>query len=575
MIAHLKKLIKENEKLNKYDIEIEVQANNVIKLNGVVDNWEEVVEFGHLAASLDSVKGVINNIDTAEKKKTTIEAEIVNEKLIKKTDVLIVGAGVTGSAVARELSRYELDIVVIEKNSDLAEGTTKANNGMIHSGYAATPGSLKAELNVKGNAKYDRWAEELNFDLDRTGSLVVGFSEEDKKHIEKYYEKGKKNNVPGIEILSGEEARELEPNLSDKVSSALWTPSAAYVAPYEVTVALAENAVENGVEFKLETKLTAVDNQNGKINKVYTDQGVIECKYLINAAGVYADQVAELAGDRQFSIHPRRGSLIIFDKEKSDVLTRAVGTTPSEHTKGGVAQLTPEGNPLWGPTAVEVAEKNNKAVSQKDIDTIMEKFTSIVDGIDHNDIITIFSGVRAANYKEDFVIEASQKIKGLIQAAAIQSPGLASSPAIAEKVVEILLNEEEKLNLLNKEIRKKDNFKAERNIPKAFHKASYQEKEELFKQNSAYGHLVCRCEKVTEAEIVNAVHSNIAATTMDAVKRRTRAGMGRCQGGFCGPRVIKILARELNKEVTEITKKGRTSNIVKFKIKEIFKKGKA
>ncbi|RQD73745.1 MAG: FAD-dependent oxidoreductase, partial [Halanaerobium sp. MSAO_Bac5] len=190
MIAHLKKLIKENEKLNKYDIEIEVQANNVIKLNGVVDNWEEVVEFGHLAASLDSVKGVINNIDTAEKKKTTIEAEIVNEKLIKKTDVLIVGAGVTGSAVARELSRYELDIVVIEKNSDLAEGTTKANNGMIHSGYAATPGSLKAELNVKGNAKYDRWAEELNFDLDRTGSLVVGFSEEDKKHIEKYYEKG-------------------------------------------------------------------------------------------------------------------------------------------------------------------------------------------------------------------------------------------------------------------------------------------------------------------------------------------------------------------------------------------------
>ncbi|MCC3145619.1 FAD-dependent oxidoreductase [Halanaerobium sp. Z-7514] len=575
MIAHLKKLIKENEKLNKYDIEIEVQANNVIKLTGVVDNWEEVVEFGHLAASLDSVKGVINNIDTAEKKKTTIEAEIVNEKLIKKTDVLIVGAGVTGSAIARELSRYELDIVVIDKNSDLAEGTTKANNGMIHSGYAATPGSLKAELNVKGNAKYDRWAEELNFDLDRTGSLVVGFSEEDKKHIEKYYEKGKKNNVPGIEILSGEEARELEPNLSDKVSSALWTPSAAYVAPYEVTVALAENAVENGVEFKLETKLTAVDNQNGEINKVYTDQGVIECKYLINAAGVYADQVAELAGDRQFSIHPRRGSLIIFDKEKSDVLTRAVGTTPSEHTKGGVAQLTPEGNPLWGPTAVEVAEKNNKAVSQKDIDTIMEKFTSIVDGIDHNDIITIFSGVRAANYKEDFVIEASQKIKGLIQAAAIQSPGLASSPAIAEKVVEILLNEEEKLNLLNKEIRKKDNFKAERNIPKAFHKASYQEKEELFKQNSAYGHLVCRCEKVTEAEIVNAVHSNIAATTMDAVKRRTRAGMGRCQGGFCGPRVIKILARELNKEVTEITKKGRTSNIVKFKIKEIFKKGKA
>jgi len=573
MIAHLKKLIKENEKLNRYDINIEELENNVIKLSGKVDSWGDVVDFGHLAASLDQVKGVINELYTAEsikknmKKKVKINLE--KDKLIKKTDVLIVGAGITGSAIARELAKYDLDITVIEKNSDIAEGTTKANNGMVHSGYAATPGSLKAELNVKGNAKYDKWSKELKFDFDRTGSFVVGFDEDDRAHIQEYYEKGKKNGVPGIEILTGDKAREIEENLSEDVKSALWTPSAGYVAPYEVAIALAENAVENGVDILLDTELIAVDNAADKINIAYTNQGRIECSYLINAAGVYADQVAEMAGDRQFTIHPRRGTLIIFDKEKAKVLKSAVGTTPSKHTKGGVAQRTPEGNPLWGPTAVEVADKTNTAVSQEDLDTIINKFTTIVGGIDKKDMITSFSGVRAANYKEDFVIEASEKIKGLIQAAAIQSPGLASSPAIAEKIVNILLNEEKKLKLLGRKIKKKNNFQAERVVNKPFHQCSNHEKEKLLAEDQAYGHVICRCENVTEAEIVSAIHGKIPARTVDAIKRRTRAGMGRCQAGFCGPRVVKILARELGIDSEKITKKGEGSNIVNYRIKEL------
>jgi glycerol-3-phosphate dehydrogenase len=573
MIAHLKKLIAENEKLNKYNINIEELDNNVIKLSGRVDSWGDVVDFGHLAGSLEEVKGVINELYTAENIKENMKVKakinVEKDKLIKKTDVLIVGAGITGSAIARELAKYELDITIIEKNNDIAEGTTKANNGMVHSGYAATPGSLKAELNVKGNAKYDKWAEELKFDFDRTGSFVVGFSEDDRKQIEKYYEKGKKNEVPGIEILTGDEAREIEENLAKEVTSALWTPTAGYVAPYEVAIALAENAVENGVEVMLDTELIAVDTENNKINRAYTNQGSIECSYLINAAGVYADQVAEMAGDRQFTIHPRRGTLIIFDKEKGKVLKRAVGTTPSQHTKGGVAQRTPEGNPLWGPTAVEVADKTDTAVSQEDLDTIINKFTSIVEGIDKKDMITSFSGVRAANYKEDFVIEASEKIRGLIQAAAIQSPGLASSPAIAEKIVEIFLSEEQRLKLLGRAVEEKEDFQPERMVNKPFHLCSNQEKEKLLSEDPAYGHVICRCENVTEAEIVRAIHGKIPARTVDAIKRRTRAGMGRCQAGFCGPRVVKILARELGIDPKKITKKGEGSNIVNYRIKEL------
>lgn len=572
MIAHLKKLIEADEKLSKFNINIEELENNVVKLSGKVDTWDDVVDFGHLAGSLEQVKGVINELYTAENIKESMKVkkkiDIEKDKVIKKTDVLIVGAGITGSAIARELAKYDLDITVIEKNTDIAEGTTKANNGMVHSGYAATPGSLKAELNVKGNAKYDKWAEELKFDFDRTGSFVVGFDEDDRKHIEEYYKKGKKNKVPGIEILTGDQAREIEENLSEDVTSALWTPTAAYVAPYEVAIALAENAVENGVEVLLDTELIAVDNEGDKINTAYTSQGRIECSYLINAAGVYADQVAEMAGDRQFTIHPRRGTLIIFDKQKGDVLRRAVGTTPSQHTKGGVAQRTPEGNPLWGPTAVEVADKKDKAVSQEDLDTIINKFTAIVKGIDKKDMITSFSGVRAANYKEDFVLEASEKIKGLIQAAAIQSPGLASSPAIADKIVEIFLSEEEKLKLLGRKIEKKKDFQAERVVNKPFHQCSREEQAELLAEDPAYGHVICRCENVTEAEIVRAIHGKIPARTVDALKRRTRAGMGRCQAGFCGPRVVKILARELNMDVKEVTKKGDSSNIVKYGIKE-------
>ncbi|MCC8023877.1 MAG: NAD(P)/FAD-dependent oxidoreductase [Clostridium sp.] len=530
---------------------------DILHLSGTLGSWQQMIDFCHQAARLPGIRNLVNHIETPESIHTKpVDTKPFKEKgVYKKADIIIVGAGVTGCAVARTLSKYQLKIVVAEMASDISEGTTKANNGMIHSGYDSKPGSLKALCCVEGNAMYTQWAEELEFPFQRTGSFVCGFNDRDMETIRRLYENGVKNGVPGIEVIDGDTARKMEPNLSPDMIGALWTPSAAYVEPYEVALALAENAVDNGVEILLNTKVMDVLCENGRITGVVTEEGIIEGGIVINAAGLYADEIAAMAEDQFYTIHPRRGTIAIFDKENRGKLHTFAGKAPDNYTKGGGPQETPEGTLLWGPSAREVPDKEDLGVDQEDLDFILDKGRELTRNISVDTLITYFSGNRAATFMEDFVIESSRKQKGLIHVAGIQSPGLASSPAIAARVEKLVLEQQP-------DIVKKENYNPKRTYKKPFRFCSNEEKKALIQENPAYGTIICRCETITEGEILEAIHGRIPASTVDAVKRRTRAGMGRCQGGFCGSRVVEILARERGISPDQVTLKGDGSEIL-------------
>lgn len=542
-------------------ISMSIDERHVITLEGLVPVWQQVVDIGHIAGKLPGTKGVVNRITSEDYQAPVIDrtADIEagrKKGIVAESDIVIIGGGITGCGAARELSKLNKSIIVLEAASDVCEGTSKSNNGMIHSGYDSKPGSLKARFNVKGNAMYTQWAEELDFTLLRLGSFVIGFDEEDDKVIKGYYERGLVNKVPGIELISGEEARKIEHRLSKDVTTALWTPSAAFVEPYEVVEALMENAIDNGAKLMLDTEVLAMDKEGNTITGIVTNKGIIKAGIVIDAAGLYADEIAEMAGDRFYTIHGRRGALVVMDRKKADLTPHCfVGTAPRNFTKGGGPQISPAGNPFWGPSALEVPDKRDTGVDENDLYFIMEKGKKLTPGINEKDIIRYFGGNRPSNYIEDFIIEKSEILTNFIHVSGIQSPGVASAPAIAERVTEIYRE-----MVPDAEIR--DDYNPIRKGKKPFRVCSKEEQEALIKENPLYGHVICRCETVTEAEIVDAIHGKIPARTVDAVKRRTRAGMGRCQGGFCGPRVVEILARELGLDEMEITKAGEGSNIL-------------
>jgi glycerol-3-phosphate dehydrogenase len=550
--------LKGKERFADCDIRAEVKDGDILWLSGIAPKWENVVAAGHLAASVPGVRNVVNHMRALDHNPPEHDRTAVAETgraigVIERVDVLIIGAGITGCGAARQLAKYRQSILVVDKCNDIGEGNTKSNNGMVHSGYDSKHGTLKAKLNVEGNAKYDGWARELGFKFNRTGSFVAGFDESDRVHMEYFLENGTKNGVPGIEIISGERAREIAPYLSDEIRFALWTPSAGYVEPQEVTLALAENAIDNGVRLMLETEVAAIET--GEPHRVVTNRGVIEAGTVINAAGARADEIAAMAGDEFFTIHPRRGTLVILDKSLKGRLIQFVGTTPANHTKGGGPTETPEGNPLWGPSAIEVPDKEDYAVDADDIEFIMEKGFKLTRGFKMSDVITYFSGIRASTYKEDFIIEASRKVERFIHVAGMQSPAVAAAPAVADLLEEIFRN-------MHPGIEQKEDYNPYRTPPKEFRYCTMEEREELIRQDPRHGHVVCRCETVTEAEIVNAIHGKVPARTMDAIKRRTRAGMGRCQSGFCCVRVLDILARELGLSPLEVTKNGTGSDLL-------------
>ena len=466
-------------------------------------------------------------------------------------DVAIIGAGITGSAIARYLSRFDLKLILIDSEADVAMGSSRANSAIVHAGFDCAPGTLMAEMNVKGNALYDSWCAELDVPLKRIGSVVIGFDEKDEAELKKLYDKGVANGVPGVKLISGDEVRAIEPSISPDVTMALLAPTGAITCPYELTIACAENARANGCEWLLNAPVTAIMPDEGGVC-ITAGERSVQAKYVVNAAGLYADEIARLVGDDSFSITPRKGEYLLLDRGAMPLNT-VIFQTPSKLGKGVLVSPTVDGNAFAGPTAVDQTDKTDTAVTQEGIDSLMAQARRSAPGINFRNVITAFAGLRAQPAVHDFILRASETCPSMIHAAGICSPGLTSAPAIAEYIASLLKDAGLALN-------EKSDYNPHRQHIRLFRHMTDDERIAAIAENPLYGRIICRCETITEAEIVEAIHRG--ATTVDGVKRRTRAGMGRCQGGFCGPRVMDILARELNVPMEEITKFGRDSHMI-------------
>lgn len=468
-------------------------------------------------------------------------------------DIIIIGAGVTGCAVARELSRSKRKVLVVERASDLCEGTSKANSGIVHGGYDAKPGTLKAKLNIAGNQKMETLSKELDFPFRRNGSMVLCFSEEKLPELEELLARGESNGVEGLEILDRAACLKKEPNLSDEVVAALYVPTGGIVCPFNLTIALAENAAVNGVEFQLNTEVQSIQKTQ-KGYKVTTNQGELESKLIVNAAGVYADQFHNMVSENKIHITARKGEYCLMDKKVGSFVNATLFQLPGKYGKGILVTPTVHGNLLVGPTAVDTEDKEGINTSQDGLADVLNKASISVKNLPNRQIITSFAGLRAHEDGGDFIIKEVEDAKGFIDVAGIESPGLSCAPAIGEYVAELIQN------ILPAE-ENKEFIPTRKGIPNMEH-ASNEEKKALIAANPAYANVICRCEMVTEGEIVDAIKRPLGATTLDGVKRRTRAGMGRCQAGFCSPKTVEILARELKKDPAEITKCGGESTFL-------------
>lgn len=477
----------------------------------------------------------------------------------RKTDVVVIGGGITGTAILAALARLDLSCVLAEKEPDIAAGTTKANSAILHAGFDAPTGSMKAKMNVEGNRLYHELQNELNLDIEWTGSLVCATTEEEEAQIKELKARGEANGVPGLEIWDGGKVREKEPNLSSAIRSALWAPTAGICWPFGMAAAFAENAVENGAEILRDCEVTGIRFEDGKGFAMETTQGAIHAKYVVNAAGVFADKIAAMAGDTSFSIHPRKGEYILFDKTAQDKLVKGiVFPAPTKTTKGILVCATTHGNTFIGPNAQDQDSREDTAVTTPGMDEIIAGAKKLVPELPMGAAITQFAGIRAVSDTNDFIVGESKTVKGLYHAAGIQSPGLTSAPAIAKLLVEEIAKVSG--------AKSKANVKTGRPAQPVFRELPAEEQAALIAKDARYGRVICRCETITEGEIVDAIKRPCGARTVDGVKRRTRAGMGRCQGGFCGPRVIEILSRELDIPVPKVRKDGADSYMYEEKL---------
>ena len=448
-------------------------------------------------------------------------------------DVLIVGCGITGAAAAFELSKYQLKVGILERENDVAAGTTKANSAILHAGYDPEPGTLMAKLNVRGVELARELCAKLDVPYDPCGSLVLAFSEEEAATVEALYARGVENGVEGMKVLTGDEARAMEPNLADTVVSALYAPSAAICSPWEYCLALAETAVKNGAELHLETEVTGLTSGEEGWT-VHTNKGDFAARYVVNAAGVDAQTVHEMAAPTTFTIKPARGQYYLLDKSEGERVSTVIFQCPSKLGKGVLVSPTVHGNLIVGPNSEPVAG-DDTAVTAEGLASVRNAAVRSVPSVQFGQSIRNFAGTRAAADTGDFVLE--EAAPGFIDLAGICSPGLSAAPAIGEYAVELL----KKTGLAAE---KKENFVCRRRRVR-FKELSFEERAALVAKNPAYGRVICRCETVTEGEILESLKTPIPPRSVDAVKRRVNAGMGRCQGGFCGPRVVEILSREL------------------------------
>lgn len=475
-------------------------------------------------------------------------------------DVIIIGAGVSGCAVARELSRMELKIAVLERASDVCEGTSKANSGIVHAGYDAVPGTLKAKLNLLGSRKMEELSRELDFSYRRNGSIVLCFDEKDMGKLEELKARGEENGVENLSIIGREELLALEPNVGDDAVAALYAPTGGIVCPFGLTIALAENAAENGVEFLFNTEVQGIEKkENGYL--VCTMGENYEAKVVINAAGVYADKFHNMISNTKMEITPRKGEYLLYDKNVGNMVSHTLFQLPTKLGKGILVTPTVHGNLLTGPTALDIPDREGTETSRDGMEQVKEKAALSVKNIPGREVITSFAGLRAhitampkadtEVFEEDFVIGEVEDAPGFIDVAGIESPGLSCAPATGEYVADIVKE-------ILKPAKKKNFMGTRKGIPNMAN-ASDEERQRLIKENPAYGNVICRCEMVTEGEILDAIRRPLGAKTTDGIKRRTRAGMGRCQSGFCNPKVVEILSAELGVDESEIRKAGGAS----------------
>lgn len=469
-------------------------------------------------------------------------------------DVIIIGAGVSGSAAARELSRYQVKACVLEKEEDVCCGTSKANSAIVHAGYDAPEDSLMAKMNLEGNQMMAELAQELDFPFEQCGSFVVCLDEESLPDLQVLYDRGVKNGVTGLEIIRDKaRMKAMEPNLTDDAVAVLYAPTAGIVCPFLLNIALAENAYTNGIEFKFSTEVQSITKIDGGW-LLLTNQGEFRTKYVVNAAGVYADQFHNMVSETKIHITPRRGDYCLLDKNAGQHVSRTIFALPVKNGKGILITPTVHGNLIVGPTAIDIEDKEATATTREGLDELISKAGLHVKGIPMRQVITSFAGLRAHEDNHEFIIEELADAPGFIDCAGIESPGLTSCPAIGKRIAGILkdglgLIENPDFNGTRKGILDLDL------LPK-------EEQAALIKAQPAYGNIICRCEMVTEGEILDAIHRPLGARTLDGLKRRTRAGAGRCQAGFCTPKVMEIIHRELGILMTEITKSGKNSTII-------------
>lgn len=534
------------------------KKDDCLVLEGVLDSWEAIVEVGYLAARVPS-GGVINRITLRNYQEPAMRISPIKDSLYEglKPDVLVIGGGVVGCAILRELSKYQLDVILLEKENDVALHASSHNDGCIHVGADLSTHSKKYHYLRRSVPLYPQLAKDLSFDYVENGQTVVFEKKSDRLLGPLMRIMFARKGNPDMQIWSAKKVRSIAPGVTDKAQFALHFPRGAVVSPYQVTIALAENAIENGAKVLLETAVLGMNVKDHVIQSVSTNRGTIFPKIVINAAGVFSDHVAAMAHDQFFTIHPREGLDVIFDKK---IQKRLTNTTLSiyenkksrgkSHTKGGGLVPTTDGNLLAGPTARETILRENFETDRKSLDAVLEKQRRAIPLVTYGDVITYFSGIRAATYEEDFVIRPGKWTKNIIHAAGIQSPGLTAAPAIAEDVAIMVAS------LMKKEMTRRTDFIAIRKVAQPLRENSPEEKDARIKNNPDYGHIVCRCEEISRGEIIDALHRPLPVLTVDGIKRRIRPGMGRCQGGFCQPLVMQIMASELGVELETIAKKG-------------------
>lgn len=469
-------------------------------------------------------------------------------------DVAVIGGGVIGAAVAYELSKKKLSVALIERDNDVANRTTKANSAIVHAGYDPIPGSLMARLNVKGCEMMPALCKKLDVSYKNTGSIVVGFDENDRKTIETLFERGNKNGVPGLEILSGDEVKKREPNLAKEVCCALWAPSAGIINPWELCVALSETASKNGVDFMLSSEVTDMKKIDGGFEISINGDKKLKAKYVVNAAGTYSDKIHNMVSEPAFTIRPVKGEYYLMDKEAGTLVNTVVFQCPTKVGKGVLVSPTVHGNLIVGPNSEDIKSPDDVAVTADALELVRTLALRSVPSVNVRQSIRNFAGVRAHCEFDDFIIQEAPDAKGFIDLAAIASPGLSSAPAIALECLDLL----QKGGLSMQE---KESFVDERHVVR-FNHLSIEEQAALIEKNPLYGRVICRCEVVTEGEIVDALHRPLAPASVDGIKRRCGCGMGRCQGGFCGPRVQEIIARELKIPMEKVLVGNHNTNII-------------